>query len=94
MKNEERNEKYLFIDACEITEYETHAQLRLPDFFPGSGLPLELTVTQDDEKIFFSDQGSAYRALSARTTDPYILKETIEYLTGVYLNIRPNERRN
>lgn len=83
--------KFFLEDVCEITEYDTCARIRFPAFFPKSGYPLELLLAEHDGSVTVSDCGSAYRELSAKTSDPYILSDTFAYLMGSFLNILPSE---
>lgn len=87
-----RQSKYLLADL-EIHKKESSAIIKLPFSFPVSGNRLELIATEHNGSVFVTDNGSAFRELASKTDDPYILKNVFEYLTGVYLNMKPNKQK-
>lgn len=90
-KNAGRSE-YL-LDELEIDKTDSSAIIKLPYLFPVSGNRLELSVTEYNGSVFVTDGGSAFRELALRTRDTYILENVFEYLTGVYLSVKPTKQK-
>ena len=90
-KNASRSE-YL-LDELEIDKTDSTAIIKLPYFFPISGNRLELFVTEYNGSVFVKDGGAAFRELALRTRDPYILENVFEYITCVYLSVKPTKHK-
>lgn len=90
-KNAGRSE-YL-LDELEFDKTDSSAIIKLPYLFPVSGNRLELSVTEYNGSVFVTDGGAAFRELALRTRDPYILENVFEYLTSVYLSVKPTKQK-
>ena len=81
------------LKSTEIENKNGTALIKLPYFFPESENQLFLTAAEYKGSVYLSDNGSAFRELSARTDDAYVTGDVFTYLAGVFLNIKPNEKK-
>ena len=84
--------EYLLDGHFETVKNANSAKIILPFRFPGGGR-LELLATEKYGSVIFSDCGAAYRELSAKTDDPYILGDVFDHIASVYMNVKPPKDR-
>ncbi|MBQ7669833.1 MAG: hypothetical protein IJS45_03825 [Clostridia bacterium] len=85
--------EYLLYGHVEVEKNGRTAKIKLPFYFPMSEGGFEFVATEKKSSVILSDCGAAYRELSQKTDDPYILGEVFDYLARVFLNIEPSEDR-